>query len=127
MLNESTRRPVVFDPGWQAVNTELAWAAGFLDGDGSFYKVKSSGCQSGWLPFASVSQSGDTEVLERFLQAVGGLGAQISKPRATGHQDHYKLDFTGYQRTQMVAILLWPWLGSVKKRAAITVLEDSRG
>lgn len=107
------------------MNEELAWAAGFFDGEGSVFRatnVKHYKC--GYQVQASVSQSGDRELLDRFQRAVGvgsvygpfrsSVKGKIIKPR-------YRWVATG-MNVQKTLDLLWPWLGSIKKSQASRVL-----
>lgn len=62
---------------------ELAWAAGFFDGEGnvSMY-TKKSPMQSIRRPYlvVQIGQGGSTEELERFVKAVGIEGATVLGP-----------------------------------------------
>lgn len=111
--------------GWQPIREELAWAAGFVDGEGSFYVVRSETCSSGYLPCFSVSQSGDTEVLSRFIDAVG-LGKIDGPQIRKTYLPQFKITCSGYEQAQYILGVLWPWLGTIKKEAAIRSLRAWR-
>lgn len=94
--------------------TDLAWAAGFFDGEGS-----TTGSNKTWTIHISIGQAGDTIALERFKAAVGGIGV-VQGPYRQGppnprHLPRYQYRANGFERAQMVMILLWPYLGPVKK------------
>lgn len=50
---------------------ELSWAGGFLDGEGCFYNAKQRG---GHYRTIFVIVNTELELIERFHQAIGGLG-----------------------------------------------------
>lgn len=39
-------------------------------------------------------------------------------------QPHYKFDIYGFEQTQALIALLWPWLGPVKRQQAKQVLNE---
>jgi hypothetical protein len=94
---------------------KLAWAAGFFDAEGcTSFSPRSGVC-------VSITQT-DKEVLERFSAAVG-VG-RIYGPYTSKHDDgllrrpHYFYRATGHQNVQAVVAMIWPWLGSEKRRQA---------
>lgn len=103
---------------------ELAWAAGFFDGEGSTFVAS-----RGHYPVIGISQSDDDgvpAVLVRFRDAVGGFG-HINGPFRLGDDD-YKVKWIyrvhGYEMVRAVIGQIWPWLGTVKQvQAASTLLE----
>ena len=93
---------------------ELAWAAGFFDGEGCVTFGK-----QGSLTL-SISQT-HPEVLVRFREAVGagvvrGPWHQPSKPNAN---TLYGYVCTSFEPCQHVYAQLWPFLSSVKKQQII--------
>lgn len=101
-------------------NTELAWAAGFFDGEGCTTQCR-------WSPTIYVSQN-DREVLDRFQAAVG-LGKvrgpyRRSKSSYKPESPRYIFHTSG-ATTAEVLKLLWPFLSRVKKEQAIKVFEGS--
>jgi hypothetical protein len=96
---------------------ELAWAAGFFDGEGSTIARTDSarpayhqlnvtvpqGCQHGVPP-----------VLRRFQRVMLGMG-RITGPNG---QDIYMLRFSAREEANLVLQLLWPDLGEVKRTQA---------
>jgi hypothetical protein len=108
--------------------TELAWAAGFFDGEGSTLIAPFSKKRPDLLQFnLRVSQSSDTgtpEVLTRFQKAVGGLGT-IYGPYSTRKEKRkpeYKYVVCKFEHTQAVIAMLWNHLGRVKKDQAKAAL-----
>lgn len=114
---------------------KLAWAAGFFDGEGHI------GCTTAYRR-EYVKQDGDVTThtsdrlamqisqvdrggLERFLDAVGGLGS-IEGPYDDGREHSQPISMwrvSGVDRVERVVCLLWPWLGKVKRCQA----EDALG
>jgi len=88
---------------------ELAWAAGFLDGDGCF-------SEAAGYPMLAVSGT-DLEVLEHFCRAVG-VG-RILGPYDRRHPDRWSKKpmyaVQLYQEATGVAQRVWPYLGMAKR------------
>jgi hypothetical protein len=106
---------------------ELAWAAGFVDGEGCFGSYRRTrrgnyGMQMG------INQC-DPEVLHRFRNAVGGLG-NITGPfdkTAGGLRPNTRPQWI-YQvgaaaDVREVVRLLWPYLGTIKREQARRMLD----
>jgi hypothetical protein len=93
---------------------ELAWAAGFFDGEGCTTVRLQQGRTGNWNPILRifVTQK-EREPLERFQRAVGGLGG-IYKHRAGHHI------FAVGKRDDVHFILenLWPFLCNAKRKQA---------
>ncbi len=100
---------------------ELAWAAGFFDGEGSFsWTARAAfGC-------AVIGQT-NPESLERFQRSVGGLG-KIYGPDVPRHKDRWSRKpqwaYRAHRRehVQAVAAVLWFQLGPIKRQQATKVL-----
>jgi len=87
---------------------ELAWAAGFFDGEGS---IGSYDPQSLRL---SVSQK-QPELLNRFRDTMWGMGIVVG-PYYTQHSNGiYQYQLNGFAKVQQAVALLWPYLGPYKK------------
>lgn len=104
---------------------ELAWAAGFFDGEGSTF-ARTEASRPGYRRLnVAVPQSGGASVpdaLKRFQAAMLGMGT-IGKPRL-GIYQWRAIDFTQAHAT---IGLLWPELGEVKRiqaAAAIRIVDD---
>jgi len=96
---------------------ELAWAAGFLDGEGCFGRVRSNARVRGprWYRVrASATQHGAPgvvpDVLERLRSALGGMG-RIERHSGV---DAFKWVAEGDKQVEMVVDLLAPFLGERK-------------
>ncbi len=125
------------------MSTELAWAAGFFDGEGSVFVSRQKhvrhaaepGRTPGKVypvtsPCVSVSQV-EPEPLARFARAVGGRKPTGPyKPRGPRSNPYYRWDAVGRPSVHRVLSLLWPYLSEPKRRQARRVwadLEASRG
>lgn len=100
---------------------ELAWAAGFFDGEGCT-SVYSRSLQSRdyWVVQLSVSQI-HADTLERFRAAVG-VGQMFGPYSRTGN-DIYTFKVSGYEKVQAIIAMLWPWLTTHKKEQAVLALQ----
>lgn len=86
---------------------ELAWAAGFIDGEGCFgvYGPYKTCCVS--------AVQVDRYVLDR-LHKILGVG-NVTGPDDNGYKGVYKYQVAGFQNTQHVYCLLFPYLSPVKR------------
>jgi hypothetical protein len=90
---------------------ELAWAAGFFDGEGCVTGYQQTGRRRGRLQLI-VGQSGTTEHLERFARAVEG--GRINGPYLNqGKLPRYVWQTNGH-KARRVMELLRPYLCSPK-------------
>lgn len=100
-------------------DTELAWAAGFFDGEGST-TLQIRNTERNRLPRPVVSIIHNTrEQLDRFCSAIGD--GKVYGPYSRhkpNHSDFYNLQLTGYNRVQPALDKLWPYLSIHKKQQA---------
>lgn len=108
---------------------ELAWAAGFYDGEGHTrvrlvpLDPSRRGNQQVQLGVV-INQASSPELLERFRRAVG-VG-NINGPYKKGlpsHKPQYAYSTQSFQSVQHCICCLWPWLGSAKRNQALNVLR----
>ena len=98
------------------IKQELAWAAGFFDGEGHVASYIDREKYHGPYIRISITQT-DTEVLDRFNKAVLGLG-KVCGPYAEKNpnaKDKYILYVTSFEKVQAVMGLLWNFLSSIKR------------
>lgn len=90
---------------------ELAWAAGFFDGEGcTTYAASNRGSYR-----LKLIQTG-TECLERFQCAVGGLGRIRGPVQTTKYQkDTYVWEALSFEEAQAVGAMLWNFLSEPKQ------------
>ncbi len=94
---------------------ELAWAAGFFDGEGSTSYLK----KDTWIgPRMSVAQNNPI-TLERFRQAVG-VGKIYEH---TTRKGMYSWNCQKKHDVENVLNMLWPFLSEQKKEQAIEVYK----
>ena len=99
---------------------DLAWAAGFFDGEGCFYARKQHGKYYATMETDQV----DPEVLAK-CQRITGLG-KVKGPYKQGnvkHQDQWRWQTLGFAHTQALVAMLWTWLGTKKRNQATRVLQ----
>lgn len=111
---------------------ELAWAAGFYDGEGclSAQRHLKPGPKSNPALFSTamiISQT-DPEVLRRFQSAVGGLGVvggpYEQKRLKTNWNPMWQFRAQSYEESQAIVAFLWRWLSGPKRHQARTVLTS---
>jgi len=109
--------------GWTDNDLELAWAAGFFDGEGSIYVVHKKRCKGGttgkYYPNTGVELSISQihpQPLERFLSAVktGSMSGPY-KPKKENHSPYWRWNTAGRPTTYKVVCLLWPFLSTPKR------------
>ena len=104
----------------RSTSTEMAWAAGLFDGEGSV-SVSGTGTRPSYpQPSMEIPQSGQHGTpgsLTRFMEAVGcGSITGPHPPRSPwGKLPSYRWQLGGHRKVEMVAGILWPWLGSAKR------------
>jgi hypothetical protein len=102
--------------------TELAWSAGFFDGEGSTVVWRSTHSTQTMLSITQI----DRRVLDRFAEAVGEGGVNGPYERkAAGQQPLYQYKAAG-ARAHRAMELLWPYLGQVKREQYERVVADVR-
>lgn len=103
---------------------ELAWAAGFFDGEGYIGIT----LDRRWLKLSLSINQVDREVLDRFNSATGDLG-KIYGPNtyrtSSGSRlkPQYKLQVIRHKNIQIVFDLLLPYLSGVKRRQGMEAIR----
>ena len=95
---------------------ELAWAAGFFDGEGWASAVAAEGRRTR-QPQARINQAdpnGVPAVLARFQRSLGGLGRIGGPYTKDGREDLYWWDVSSRGDVKLLHHFLLPWLGRVK-------------
>jgi hypothetical protein len=90
---------------------ELAWAAGFFDGEGWAAKRKPRGVGA---QINQADNDGVQSALTRFQDALGGLGRIGGPVRKPDRKDLYRWVVSSNGDVQLLLDLLKPWLGPVK-------------
>lgn len=104
---------------------ELAWAAGFVDGEGHFgFSDRTGDNRRGSTLLFSVAQV-DRAPLERLQSALGGVGNITGprSPRGPNQRPYYVFRTYKFEHWQHALATLWKWLGPTKRTQAITALN----
>lgn len=106
---------------------ELAWAAGFFDGEGNIRFDPRPGRKNGWCQM-QIAQT-DRRVLDRFQTAVMGIGKVYGpyKQRHPKSKPYFQYSAQGFEFVQAAAAILWQWLSPVKRDQVKRTLEAARG
>jgi len=112
--------------------TELAWAAGFFDGEGSIGLRQQTGRPCPY-PTISIGQV-DPRPLERFQRAIGGHGKiygprQRTAPSGRPSKPFWEWQSNRFEVIQAVYALLWRFLSEPKReqvRRTMLELRDAR-
>lgn len=101
---------------------QLAWAAGFFDGEGCI-TLSHRGSRYMGLSL-SIGQKlvgpeliwGESESLVKFQEAVqiGNIG-KIYPDYRNGSSLYCQYRVSGYEQIQAIVAMLWPWLGEIKR------------
>ncbi len=94
---------------------ELAWAAGFFDGEGCVTYVDHAKTQRTRAIRINITQI-HPEVLIRFQKAIGNLGSVLGPYSAKGRKTPlYTFQITNEKDVKLTFSLLQPYLSSIKK------------
>ncbi len=97
---------------------QLAWAAGFFDGEGH------TNTKTRKNPSLSIAQV-DVRLLQRFQRAVLDLGHINGPYKYTPRQQpHYQWNTHKREHVQAVIVMLWEWLGQYKRDQAMKALQQ---
>lgn len=94
---------------------EVAWAAGFYEGEGTIYLSRTS-------PRMYVTQV-NVEPLSRFREVLGvGTVRGPYQQKNPGSQPIYKYTVNGLEKVQAIIAMIWPWLSDRRRAQATKVL-----
>jgi hypothetical protein len=105
---------------------DLAWLAGFWDGEGCVSSLNTNSARN--YPVFALSQAGreGLELCERVAR-VAGIDASISGPvipkGGNQRQPQWKVRISGYERVQALLAMCWPWLSRTKREQAVKALR----
>lgn len=122
-------------PGVKINREELAWAAGFFDGEGT---AVLSGVNSTRVhpvtgrrrdyptPHLQVTQHFDPETIHRFHRAVRGLGIVGGPYVSAGTAWHPRYQWACRRPDQVLVVvpMMWNWLSGPKRRQIATVIGE---
>lgn len=99
-----------------ASDTDIAWAAGLFDGEGSTTVLKAK--RARWAYVRMNVPQKDRRVLDKFQSIVGVGSVYKAKTR-----DIYSLDIYKEERVTHTLNMLWPYLSELKKEQALTAYK----
>lgn len=107
------------------VNREnLAWAAGFFDGEGTV------GCRKGPKKVQLQLKVGqaDPETLEKFLDAIGfgKIYGPYTHDKRPNRKPMWNYTVTKHEHVQAAIAMMWPFLGTIKREDALRALTTYR-
>ncbi len=94
---------------------EIVWLAGYLEGEGCFYKKKD--CPTVMIQVASV----DKDIIERVAKILNGP-IRILKPRKESHQIQYCITIASKKAVGVMRTIL-PFMGQRRKAKIEELLE----
>lgn len=101
---------------------ELAWAAGFFDGEGHVGYREQLGAGQSWA--VDIAQT-EPNTLDRFHRAVGrGKIYGPYRHKNGRHNPYWRFTANGYERTQAIAGMLWAFLSEVKREQFAEALRN---
>ncbi len=106
-----------------SAETELAWAAGFFDGEGSCGAYRTP--TGDYLYIRMTVNQIQPECLERFATAVG-CGPVLGPYRHGRHAPLFRWQLSGLDKCARVYGLLVPYLGSIKRKQILQSLDAVR-
>ena len=102
---------------------ELAWAAGFFDGEGCTSVHQPRKAIHRWSTLKVSLKQNDRRALDRFHAAVRGLGSVNGPYEYVGRNPFYVYEVYG-DDADTVLMYLWPYLGDAKKEQADRVMDQ---
>lgn len=103
---------------------ELAWAAGFFDGEGNIRAKENTA--GGYQLRLTVTQAHEP-ALRRFERAVGIKGSMENRGRSVnGTVDVHNLGYYKFESVQAIIAMLWTFLCDQKREQATEALMKAR-
>lgn len=106
--------------------TELAWAAGFFDGEGCAQRTGYISQRHTSIRKLAISQATDDgsvpAVLIRFKN-IFGVGQIYNKKTYNGNKKQFSYSVTSFEGTQFVLAALWKYLSPAKREQITHVLS----
>ena len=109
---------------WTPDREQLAWAAGFFDGEGNVpFAVYRNGQGKATRGITLQVAQCHPQPLERFQAAVAGLGALRGPyPKPAPRQPVWQFTISGHPGVSAAVAMIFPFLGPVKQEQARTAL-----
>ena len=104
--------------------TDYAWAAGFLDGEGHFDAfIRETKPGHTIRGIRLTAPQCHPEVLERLQSTLGGTIRKRKPPKNPNHSQRWDWKLSGYERVNAAYLNMKPYLGSVKRAQAEAAIE----
>jgi hypothetical protein len=100
---------------------ELAWAGGLFEGEGCFSVNRDKRGRGYIYPVAAVEMT-DEDSVRRFAAAVG-FGVVNGPYAHWAKKQSWRWQAFGFERTQALLAMLWPWLGIRRRAKGAEVLK----
>lgn len=107
--NKAMRRAEFTAGNWTPTN--VAWAAGFFDGEGSFAAHRTGTIKP--QPYLMIANS-DLDSIERYASIFPGVINPYQPPNPSWKR-MYKVGVSGFERVQAIVATMWPWLSRRRK------------
>lgn len=106
---------------------ELAWCAGFLDGEGNFgyapaTYIRKDGTKGPGRFVIQVAQVRQ-EPLKRLEESLGGKVRGPYKSNQPNRQPYFQWSTKNFEDAQQALCLVWNWLSEPKKEQSISVMK----
>jgi hypothetical protein len=123
------KRPGFLRIGWYmktlTLDTELAWSAGFLDGEGNYgMQVARREKRKDQYTFRIQAAQVHREPLDRLQLALGGRVTGPHGPYKTTKQAYYSWAITGYNEAKEALFKLLPFHSSIKAEQGLKAWSD---
>ena len=105
--------------------SEAEWAAGLYDGEGCTMLTINKSRRNYPMMVASLSQSHEVVVVERFQRAVGYGRIRVHYRRQQPDVPIYRYSCTGWDVLNVLKVM-WPYLSPPKRRQAAKVVRRFR-
>lgn len=103
---------------------ELAWAAGYFEGEGCFSLQPRKERPNGRPQAGATVRNTDEDTLRRFHHIVGCGSVKPYKPQKEGYKPFWQWGIKGYSTTKRLISLLYPWLGNRRRARAEELLMN---
>ena len=106
------------------IQTEIAWAAGFWDGEGCAWRgLRTDKHNRTYSKRGALICQNDPEALRRFISAVGA-GRIYGPYHPPGRKNEYYQMHLRIPEAISVFTKMWPYLSSIKKKQALKCFPE---
>jgi hypothetical protein len=106
-------------PGKQVRKSDVAWAAGLFEGEGCLPRNQGT-IGAPHYPSAALAMS-DEDVVRAF-RGIVNMGS-VYQERHPASKTMYRWKINGFEKTQALIGMFWPWLGSRRRDRATEMLR----